>query len=171
MKYKILALITPLVFALDQLTKALIRADLDLGERVSVIGGYLDIVHFTNYGAAFGILSNLKDSIRTPFFYGVSVLAVVIIFVMFAKLKRSSVYLPVVFSLILGGIFGNLTDRIRFGEVTDFISVHIRDAAVSLPIIGLVRLEWPAFNIADSAITIAVILILIGAIFFKEERS
>jgi signal peptidase II len=79
------------------------------------------------------------------------------------KLDKGEKLIPVVFSLILGGILGNMLDRIRFGEVTDFLSVHIGNKIADFTLLGRhfnFRLEWPAFNVADSAITIAMILLV-----------
>lgn len=151
LKYKIAVFIAPTIFLFDQLTKYIIRSSMRIGEHISVIDGYFDIVHVTNKGAAFGMFSRTADAFRIPFFYTVSVVAVVVIVVTFVRMAADDKYLAVVFSLIVGGIAGNIFDRIRFGEVTDFLSVHFR-----------YKLEWPAFNVADSAITVAMILLAWG---------
>lgn len=171
-KYKVLLIITPLIFISDQLTKIIIRSKLTIGEAVSVIPGYFDIVHVANRGAAFGLFARSNESFRDPFFYIVSVIAIIIIGVTLIKLKENEKLLAVVFSLILGGIFGNLLDRIRFSEVTDFLSVHLRDKMADFALFGHhfhFRLEWPAFNIADSAITIAMILLVWSVIRPREK--
>lgn len=155
-KYKILAVVAPLVFILDQVTKWFIRARLGAGQNITIIPGYFDIVHVANKGAAFGLFSGSSSSFRVPFFYLVSFMAVVIIIVMFVKLAADDRLMALIFSLILAGIAGNILDRIRFGEVTDFLSVHLHD------------LEWPAFNVADSAITVAMILLVWGLIVFRK---
>jgi len=134
-----------------------------MGEAFSVIPGYFDIVHIGNKGAAFGMFAGASEAFRDPFFYIVSAIAVIIITITIIKLKESEKMMAVIFSLILGGIFGNLLDRLRFGEVTDFLSVHIGNKIADFTLIGHhfnFKLEWPAFNIADSAITVAMILLV-----------
>lgn len=165
LKYKILAVIFPVVFLLDQLTKWLVRSRLALGEYIAVIPGYFDIVHVANKGAAFGMFSGAASSFRIPFFYIVSVFAVIIIIVAYARLPAGDKLFAVIFSLILAGIAGNIVDRIFFGQVTDFLSFHIYDNYFDKVVMGYrlaFPLEWPAFNVADSAITAAMILLIIS---------
>ncbi len=162
-KYKMLAIITPTIFILDQLTKWIIQSTMRVGEFIPVIPGYFDIVHVLNKGAAFGMLASTSDSFRIPFFYGITLLAIVVIVILVVKLPTDERLMAVIFSLILGGIAGNVLDRIRFGEVTDFLSFHILDKAVEWKVFGYdiyYRLEWPAFNVADMAISAAMILLI-----------
>jgi len=143
-----------------------------IGDFIPVIPGYFDIVHVVNKGAAFGMFSGTNASFRTPFFFIVSAVAVVVITVALLKLPSSEKLLALVFSLILGGIAGNILDRIRFGQVTDFLSVHILDKFADFTLFGrhfYFRLEWPSFNIADSAITIAMVL-LVWSLFRPTKR-
>lgn len=170
-KYKALLFITPLVFFLDQLTKWLVRKFIPLHDAIPLIAGYFDLVHYQNKGAAFGMFSGMSDQLRLVFFYAVAVLAVIILAVFFVRLAGGYL-LPVAISLIFGGIAGNTTDRIKFGTVTDFISVHIRDVALNFELFGRqfnIPLDWPAFNIADSAITVAMFCLIISA--FRTEGS
>lgn len=158
-----LAIITPAVFFLDLLTKVVIRTYLRIGDYIAVIPGYFDIVHVTNEGAAFGMFANSASAFRVPFFYIVSIIAVIIIIATLVRLPEHEKMLAVIFSLILGGIAGNILDRIRFGKVTDFLSFHIRDKFADFYLFGHqfnFKLEWPSFNVADSAITIAMILLI-----------
>ncbi|MDZ4224558.1 MAG: signal peptidase II, partial [bacterium] len=110
--------------------------------------------HVRNTGAAFGMLANLDAVARIPFFYGVSGIAICVLIYAFLHLEEQDHYYPWPLSLIAGGILGNLIDRIRFGNVVDFLSVHIQESYF-----GSIKLEWPAFNVADSAITISMILL------------
>jgi len=168
-KYKALLFITPFVFILDQLTKWLARKYIPLHNAIPVIPGYFDLVHFQNKGAAFGMFSGMGERFRLYFFYIVAVLAVVVLAVFFVRLAAGRL-LPVAISLIFGGIAGNTTDRIKFGTVTDFISVHIRDVVTNFEAFGRqfnIPLDWPAFNIADSAITVAMFCLIISA--FRAE--
>lgn len=163
-KYKCLFILAPVVFALDQLTKHLVVSKMTIGQVIPAIEGYFDIVHYTNSGAAFGLLAGANDAWRTPFFYIVSLAALVIIIAYFIKMNAEERLMPFALALVVGGILGNGLDRIRFGSVTDFLSVHIQDRSLW----GIV-LDWPAFNLADSAITVAMILLIIGA-FKREEK-
>ena len=153
-KYKILFLVAPAILILDQLTKYFILQYVPIGDALPVISGYFDIVHIRNTGAAFGMLANLDSVARIPFFYGVSGIAICVLVYAFLHLEPENHYYPWPLSLITGGILGNLIDRFRFGNVVDFLSVHIQESYF-----GSVKLEWPAFNVADSAITISMILL------------
>ena len=147
----------------DQLTKRLILKFIPLGDSIPVIPGIFDIVHTRNKGAAFGFLAETPESFRLPFFFIVSTLALTLITIYFFRLKdpRRSIY--VCLALILGGALGNIYDRIFLGEVVDFLSFHWYDKIVHWGIAGgwlRFRLEWPAFNVADSAISVAVVWLM-----------
>lgn len=172
-KYKILVITVPSVFLLDQITKWMIASLLAVGQKIEIIQGFFDIVHFRNTGAAFGIFSGLPDAWRIPFFYIVAAVAIIALAFMYRALRRDERLLPFALSLVFGGIAGNVLDRLRFGEVIDFLSFHIGDKALAGAVFGYrynVPLEWPAFNVADMAITTAVVLIVILAIK-KGEQS
>lgn len=153
-KYKILSILAPLVLLLDQITKFLVLRMIQIGEVIPVIPGYFDLVHVRNRGAAFGILHDLGDAIRTPFFYIVTLVAISVLFYVFYTLEARKHFFAYPLSLIVGGVLGNVIDRLRFGNVVDFISLHIHDK-----ILWGIQLEWPAFNVADSAITVSMVLI------------
>lgn len=155
-KYKILLIVTPIVFLLDLFTKGLVLQNIPFGESVSVIPGFLDLVHVRNSGAAFGMFAGFDENFRTPFFYLIYILALGILFYCFRTLKEGEHFYPFILSLIAAGVVGNGTDRIRFGNVVDFISVHFRDE-----ILWGIELRWPAFNVADSAITVAAVLLVL----------
>jgi len=171
-KYKILLAVTPAVFILDQVTKWLILTRLEIGERITVIPGLFDIVHFRNTGAAFGLFSSLSDGVRAPFFYIAAAIATVVLAFMYRAISDREVMMPVAISLVFGGIAGNVLDRLRFGEVVDFLSFHIDKRVLVGQAFGRnfsLPLEWPAFNIADMAITTAMFLIVISA-FLKRKQ-
>ena len=131
------------VLAADQLTKALVRADVPMGSRERVLPG-VDIVHTRNTGVAFSLFEG-GGALLLAF----TVVAMVAILVYFLRdAERPGLWLPA--GLLLGGAGGNLIDRIRDGAVTDFID---------LP-------AWPAFNLADMAITVGVVALL----FVLERR-
>ncbi len=170
-KYKILAITVPSVFLLDQITKWMITSSLAVGQRVAVIPGFFDIVHFRNTGAAFGLFSGLPDDWRIPFFYIVALVATAALAFMYRALRADERVLPFALSLVFGGIAGNVLDRLRLSEVIDFLSFHIGDKSLEGVVFGhryYVALEWPAFNVADMAITMAVVLIIISAIRIKK---
>ncbi|HSA59449.1 MAG TPA: signal peptidase II [bacterium] len=163
-KAKTLAVITPLVFLLDQASKWLIRQNLALGDIHHVLTGLFDIVHVRNRGAAFGFMAGLPESVRLPFFFIVSFLALGLITAYFFRMKDGRRSVAVCLALILGGALGNIWDRLTLGEVVDFLSFHWYDRIANFRVAGWVlrfRLEWPAFNVADMAISIAVAWLMI----------
>lgn len=154
LRYRILLITTALVLPLDQATKALIMARFKLYESVTVIEHVFNITYVRNKGAAFGILS--ESPYRIPFFITVTAVAVVGLLWYLLRSRHGSAWLHASLSLIFAGALGNLIDRIRFGEVIDFLDVH------------WYQHHWPAFNVADSAITVGVALMLID--LWREER-
>lgn len=142
---KVVALVVAAVVFFDQLTKALIIHNMALYETAEVIPGLLNIVHWRNPGMAFGFLKE-GGFLRTLFLAGVSLLAIIIIGVLLRHAKDA--FTRSALSLIAGGAIGNLIDRLRYGEVVDFLDFHLG------------RYHWPAFNVADSAITVGVLLSL-----------
>ena len=166
-KYKLLLLVTPAVFLLDQLTKLAVLAWVPLGSRIPIIPGFFDLVHFRNTGAAFGILSEVDHGFRVPFFYVVAVIAVVVLGVFYRSLTDRERLMQLAFALVFGGIAGNIVDRIRLGSVVDFVSLRVGDAALDFTLSGTmyhIPLEWPAFNVADMAITATMLLLIWQAI-------
>ncbi len=134
------------VFLLDRLTKFAINAHLKTGEFVEVIPGFFNIVHTRNTGIAFGMFSG-GGMFFTLLFIGVSVVAIGVLFYL---LKDAVSGLQVFgLSLIIGGALGNLVDRVLFGEVVDFLDFYVGSY------------HWPAFNVADSAITGGVLIALV----------
>jgi len=139
-KKVIIAVVSAIVF-LDFITKKLIEAYIQPYEAINILP-FLRIVHIKNPGAAFGILSRLSNSI----FIFISILAIIFIV---AYLWKTTNKLEVFsLSLILGGAIGNLIDRVIVGKVTDFIDFFIN------------KWHWPAFNVADSALTIGICLFM-----------
>ena len=136
-------------YAADQLTKWIVCRNVEIGTGFTVIPGFLDIIHVRNTGAAFGMLQGIPEPIRTYFFLGITVIAFIAILVVFLRIKERSWLLKVVFSLIIAGALGNLTDRFMFGEVVDFLSLYID------------RFRWPTFNLADTYISLGMAGLLI----------
>ena len=146
------------IIVADQATKWIIRSNVALFEKIPLLP-FLDITHLRNRGAAFGILNDLPEIVRMPLFVFVLAVAIVVIFVFLKKVEPGDRVLILSLSLILGGAIGNSIDRFRLGYVTDFIDFHW---------FGDPKYHWPPFNVADSAITIGVILILFDTLFLKK---
>ncbi|MDI6776669.1 MAG: signal peptidase II [Syntrophales bacterium] len=141
---------TVAVILLDQITKAYISSTMSIHESFAVIEGFFNITYIRNPGAAFGFLTGVSPVFRYVFFLSATIAVILLILHYIRKSKEEELLLIFSLSLILAGAMGNLIDRVRFGEVIDFLDVYI----------GFYH--WPAFNAADSAIsTGAAILILI----------
>ncbi|MBI4682705.1 MAG: signal peptidase II [Nitrospirae bacterium] len=145
-----IAVISSIIIFLDYLTKKIIVAKIMLYESINVLP-FLNIVHVQNRGAAFSILSNMGNK----YFIGIYVIAIIAIVIYLSRLTKGLELIAL--SLILGGAVGNLIDRILIGKVTDFIDVFVG------------RWHWPAFNVADSALTIGIVLFLLANI--KQEKE
>ena len=154
-KYIRLAIVAGLVVLADQSTKALILKNLPLHHSIPVIAGLFDITHVLNPGGAFGLLANMSVFLRTVVFLFISSLAVGLIFYFYVKTPPRYGFLAAGFALIFGGAIGNLIDRIRFGVVVDFLDFYIG------------RHHWPAFNIADSAISVGIFIFIYHLVFKK----
>jgi signal peptidase II len=154
-KYIIFFVTLAAVVLLDQFLKAYIGATMNLHESIPVIEGYFNITYVKNPGAAFGFLANSAPEFRSLFLIGVTVIAIVLILYFISKSTAKEVFLTFSLSLILGGAVGNLIDRIRFGEVTDYLDFYISSY------------HWPAFNVADSAISLGA-LVLVVEIFRRR---
>ena len=153
-KYTLMLFGALTVLVADQLTKIAAINHLKNRKSVEIIDNLFAFTFVGNDGAAFGLFSGYT----IYFFLAVSTLAIGIILYLFHQMEESEIVVPVALSLVLGGAVGNLIDRIRLGEVIDFIYIHYK------------RFAWPAFNIADIAITAGVILLILR-MFFLENRS
>lgn len=158
-KYALLVLVAGGVIALDQVSKLYVDSRMALYDTKAVIPGFFELHYIRNTGAAFGFLSRADAGFRVPFFIGVSVVATAILLYLFHRLRHADRWLPFALSLVLGGALGNLIDRIRLGEVIDFFYVHYKS------------FHWPAFNVADVAITVGVILLILRMAFLEKKTS
>ncbi len=162
-KLKYILFISPLIFALDQITKAWIVKNIFFGTKITIWPSFFDLVHTRNQGAAFGFLSNWSDEWREPFFYIVSLIAVIFLFYFLKQLPDKNRIGFIAIALIFGGALGNICDRITRGSVVDFLSFHWYDKSVHWLVFGKhisIDLIWPAFNVADSAISVGVVLLM-----------
>jgi signal peptidase II len=147
-----------LAVILDQASKLAIAGSMQLYQSIEIVP-YFNLTYVHNTGAAFSFLSEAGGWQRW-FFAGLALVISVVIAVWLARLKRHETLLAVALSLILGGAIGNLIDRLAYGYVIDFLDVYYQ------------TWHWPAFNIADSAITLGVILMLVESFgLVKSEDS
>ena len=147
------------VLALDQLTKQIVRQLLPLHDTVSVIPGLLDFTHVRNTGAAFGLLNAAEFPYKPAVMIGIAAIALVAIAAYGAQLGFHERLARFGLSLILGGAFGNLIDRAMVGYVVDFVDVYWRDS------------HFWAFNVADAAITIGAVLVLLDMIGLGRHHA
>ncbi len=155
--YWVFLITLALVAGLDQFSKWQISSAMSLHASCPVIDGFFSITYVRNPGAAFGFLANAPSFFRSGFLIAVSAAAIVMILYYLAQNKTGGVLLTVALSLITGGAAGNLIDRIRFGEVVDFLDVYIGSY------------HWPAFNVADSAISVGAVLLIVE--LFRRRRG
>jgi signal peptidase II len=137
------------ILALDQLTKEMVRRSLELHESVTILPGLMDFTHVRNTGAAFGILNSADFAYKTVFIALVATAGLVGVAVYSASLASHQLAARVGLALIIGGAAGNLIDRVLVGYVVDFVDVYWRDY------------HFWAFNVADSAITIGVTIMIL----------
>lgn len=159
-KYGILFLTTVIVLVVDQWTKHLVHTRFRWGESVQYIESFFALTYVRNSGAAFGLLHKAPAWFRDPFFIVVPLVALIVILVLFVKLKEDQKWTALALSLILSGAVGNLIDRLRFGYVIDFLDFHWKEVY-----------HWPAFNVADSCIVVGVAVMFIQSIYNPEIAS
>jgi signal peptidase II len=141
---------------MDQLTKQLILRLISPYQARIIVPDFFSLVNVTNDGAAFGSFKG-----NNTFFVVISIIALVVVTVLLVRPRRPDSLRDLSLALLLAGILGNLTDRLLYGHVIDFLlfNLHIRYAD-----------PWPAFNVADSCISIAVVLFIVHS-FWKRERA
>jgi signal peptidase II len=157
-KYRILIAIAPLVLVIDQIAKQMILSGFMFGESVSVIPGFFNLTYVRNTGAAFGIFASADPTFRVPFFLAIPFVAVFVIGYIFKRLPDNSLRLSSALSLIVAGALGNLIDRVNYGFVVDFLDFHWNN-----------QYHFHVFNIADSAITVGVCLMLLDMVLTEKE--
>jgi signal peptidase II len=158
-RYPILIGIALGIVLLDQWTKFLIHRSMRLHESITVVEGFFAITYIRNPGAAFGFLANLSDHFRLYFFVTVSVVALIFLGAFFLKTPREDFWTQVGISLVVGGAIGNLIDRLRLGEVIDFLDFFVGSV------------HWPAFNVADSAISIGLALMVLQLFLRSRDET
>jgi len=154
-KYIKLVVFAGIIVLLDQFTKALIIGHVSFNQTIPVMRGFFNITHIHNPGGAFGLMANLSPALRSIIFLFISSLAVGLIFYFYKKTPPNYPWLAAAFALIFGGAIGNLIDRLRFGFVVDFLDFYFGN------------LHWPAFNVADSAISVGIGIFVFHLLFKK----
>ncbi len=148
-----LVLLALAVVAVDRLTKWLVAAHVELGDAITVIPHVFRISHVENQGAAFSLFNDSSSPARVRWMLlAFSIMAAVLVLVFLLRLGRRVTTTSVALALIFGGALGNAYDRWRFGYVIDFLEVRI------------IHYHWPDFNVADSAIVIGGLLLLLDTL-------
>ena len=145
------------IIVFDQLTKGVINRTMPLHHSIPIIDGLFSLTYVRNTGAAFGLFAGSHEAFRLPFLILVSMIAIGVIGVMLKRLQEKETGLITALAFILGGAIGNLIDRILYGEVVDFLDFYWS------------TYHWPAFNLADSFITIGVAITLFFLMRAKSE--
>lgn len=147
------------IFAIDQFTKWCVEQTMHVHQSVPVIDGLFSLTYVRNAGAAFGLLANLPPALRGPLFIAISVGALVVLGLILRSLEPEQRAMRVALAAVLGGALGNMIDRLRMGEVIDFLDVYWRGY------------HWPAFNVADSCITVGVVVLLVLSFRSQPTRG
>jgi len=143
------------VLLVDQVTKGLVIGRFSLFETLEVIPGFFNLTYIRNTGGAFGVLAGEASQFRTGLFFAISCVALGIIFYLYTRIPPGKPWLDAALAMTFGGALGNLFDRLRFGEVVDFLDFHVG------------TLHWPAFNVADSAISVGIGIFCFYFVFKK----
>ena len=154
-KYMRFTGIVALVVVLDQVTKFLVLRKLPLLKSIVVIPGFFSITHVHNPGGAFGFLAQNGSPWRHWMFLAAVFIALSMILYFHHQTPKTHPFLGLGLALIFGGAIGNLIDRLRFGEVIDFLDFYVA------------HLHWPTFNVADSAVTVGVSIFVLHILFKK----
>lgn len=142
-------LVALVVIVLDQLTKAAVVTWMPRYHPLSIVDGFLNLVHVRNPGAAFSLFADAPEWFRRPFFIGVTIISMIFLVALSRRLGPEERAMRIALGAVLGGALGNLIDRFVHGEVIDFVDVYWGAC------------HWPAFNVADFSISLAVIVILV----------
>ncbi len=152
-------LIAALVVALDRYTKWLIAHRLTMHDSITVIPGFFRIIHTENPGAAFGLFADSPSQWKVALLIAFSLIALAVVSALLWRSSHRLTSTGIGLSLILGGAIGNLWDRIVSRHVVDFLLFYIK------------RYQWPAFNVADSAIIVGACLLVFEILFTKSANQ
>ena len=155
---RLAALVALAVVLADQATKALVERTLVLHETIPLTP-FFALSYVRNTGAAFGVLAAAPVGVRLPLFLAVTVVATAAVLSYLRRTPADQRWRVAALGAILGGALGNLLDRVRYGEVVDFLDLHWGG------------LHWPAFNVADAAITVGVAIVLLASVERAGPRA
>ncbi|HTN44560.1 MAG TPA: signal peptidase II [Nitrospiria bacterium] len=147
-RFLFLAGVAGTVFVADQITKSVIQRTMRLHESIPIVDRLFSLTYIRNPGAAFGLFAEHGNGLRMVFFATISVVAIFFLWTLFVNTPKEAFLGRLSIALVMGGALGNLVDRVRFGEVVDFLDFYIG------------AYHWPAFNVADSCISVGVALML-----------
>jgi signal peptidase II len=150
-----LGVISAIILVLDQVTKAIVLKNFALHESIPVIDGFFNLTYILNPGGAFGLFAEHSPGIRKFFFLFVSSFVALMILWLYRKTAHKHRFLSFGLASIFAGAVGNLIDRFRFGKVVDFLDFYLG------------AYHWPAFNVADSAITIGMAVFIYHVVLNK----
>lgn len=150
-----LLLVSGAIVLADQYTKYLIKLKFELYERVAVIENFFNITYILNPGGAFGFFANQSDTVRKFIFLFLSTVVALFVLWFYKRCARDYVFLSYGLALVFGGAVGNLIDRFLYGRVVDFLDFYIGSV------------HWPAFNVADSAISCGMAILIYHILFNK----
>ncbi|MDY0132500.1 MAG: signal peptidase II [Desulforegulaceae bacterium] len=139
----------------DQASKIIVVEYIPLFQSIEIIPGFFDLTHLRNPGGAFGFFADKSQNIRVFVFVFMAFIALFLILWFYKTTDKNLKWLRISYSMIFAGAVGNLIDRIKFGYVVDFLDIYIKD------------MHWPAFNIADSFISIGMCIIVYHVLFNK----
>ncbi len=148
-----------LVVLADRWTKHLVAARIAMYSHIQIIPGFFRITHTENTGAAFSLFADSPSHWKTSALIAFSVVALVIVVGLLWKQKQALSSAGIALSLILGGAFGNLWDRVASGRVVDFLLFYVR------------QYQWPVFNLADSSIVIGAFLLVVEILFVRPQSA
>jgi signal peptidase II len=153
-------LITLLVLVIDHVTKWIVRVNMDLHDAIDILPNYLRLSYVQNSGVAFGLFATIESAWKPYVLAAMAVVAVIVILIYSSRMPLNRTLLQLALAITMGGILGNFTDRIMHGFVVDFIEFHVNES-----------FHWPTFNVADSAITIGIALLLIDTVKNPEMEE
>ncbi|MCU7938979.1 MAG: signal peptidase II [gamma proteobacterium symbiont of Bathyaustriella thionipta] len=155
--------LTALIIVLDLGSKAIVSQHFSLYETMAVIPGWFNLTLAHNSGAAFSFLAE-ESGWQRWFFAAIALIVSTIIFFWIKRLQTHERWMAIALASVLGGALGNLWDRLTLGYVIDFLDVYYQSGLDN-------AMHWPAFNIADMAISIGAVMLIIDALFTKEDTN
>jgi signal peptidase II len=153
--------LTGVIIVLDLASKAVVSQHFSLYEIMPVIPGWFNLTLAHNSGAAFSFLAD-ESGWQRWFFAAIALIVSAIIFFWIKRLQEHERWLAIALALVLGGALGNLWDRLTLGYVVDFLDFYYQNSSQR-------AMHWPAFNVADMAISIGAFILIIDALFTKDK--